>query len=48
MKCVVDLTEVDELSLQQLSINHWHQDIWTRATGMLMLGNRMKVSAIAE
>lgn len=48
MKCAAVLTEVEELTLQQLSINHWHQDIRTRAAGMLMLGQRVRVVAIAE
>ncbi|OXJ21419.1 transposase, partial [Burkholderia sp. HI2714] len=48
MKCVVVLTEVEELTLQQLSINHWHQDIRTRGAGVLMLGQRLKVPVIAK
>jgi len=48
MKCVVVLKAVEELTLQQMSINHRHQDTRTRAAGMLMLGRRIKPRAIAE
>ncbi|WP_230960346.1 hypothetical protein [Burkholderia territorii] len=37
MKCVVVLTEAEEQTLQQLSINHPHQDMRTRAAALLML-----------
>ncbi|HTR11284.1 MAG TPA: helix-turn-helix domain-containing protein [Paraburkholderia sp.] len=47
MKCVVVLKAVEELTLQQMSINHRHQDTRTRAAGMLMLGRRIKPRAIA-
>jgi hypothetical protein len=40
MKCVVELSEVEETTLQQLSINHKHRDTRTRAAGLLMLGRR--------
>ncbi|OXJ21078.1 transposase [Burkholderia sp. HI2714] len=36
------------MTLQQLSINHWHQDIRTRGAGVLMLGQRLKVPVIAK
>ena len=41
MKCVLELSEVEKLTLEQLSLNHWHRDIRTRAAGLLMLGNGM-------
>ena len=48
MKCVVDLSEVEEITLQQLSINHRHRDARTRAAGLLQLGRKVKPKAIAE
>lgn len=36
MKCIVILTEVEEQTLQQLSINHPYQDMRTRAAALLM------------
>lgn len=47
MKCVVVLEAVEELTLQQMSINHRHQDTRTRAAGLLMLGRGLKPRAIA-
>ncbi|WP_176079029.1 hypothetical protein [Paraburkholderia tuberum] len=32
MKCVVELSEAEEMTLQQLSINHMHRDTRTRLT----------------
>ncbi|HXI90547.1 MAG TPA: helix-turn-helix domain-containing protein [Blastocatellia bacterium] len=48
MKCVVELSEAEKITLQQLSINHKHRDIRTRAAGLLMLGRKIKPKAIAE
>ncbi|MBC8726728.1 helix-turn-helix domain-containing protein [Paraburkholderia sp. 31.1] len=48
MKCVVELSEAEEMTLQQLSINHRHRDTRTRAAGLLMLGRRIKPRIIAE
>jgi len=47
MKCVVNLSEAEEMTLQQLSINHRHRDIRTRAAGLLMLGRKIKPKVIA-
>jgi transposase len=47
MKCVVVLKAVEELTLQQMSINHRHRDTRTRAAGLLMLGRGLKAHAIA-
>ncbi|MGF6804961.1 transposase [Paraburkholderia sp. Clong3] len=47
MKCVVVLKAVEELTLQQMSINHRHRDTRTRAAGLLMLGRGLKARAIA-
>src|ERR1700757_4139019 len=48
MKCVVELSGAEEMTLQQLSINHRHRDTRTRAAGLLMLGRRIKPKVIAE
>jgi transposase len=48
MKCVIDLSEVDEITLQQLSINHRHRDARTRAVGLLWPGRKVKQKVIAE
>lgn len=48
MKCVVELSEAEELTLQQLSINHKHRNTRTRAAGLLMLGRRIDPKVIAE
>ncbi|WP_321900125.1 IS630 family transposase [Paraburkholderia heleia] len=41
------LKVVEELTLQQMSINHRHRDTRTRATGLLMLERGLNVRAIA-
>jgi transposase len=46
MKCVVKLSEAEETTLQQLSINHKHRDTRTRAAGLLMPGRRIKPKVI--
>ena len=48
MKCVVELSEAEETTLQQLSINHKHRHTRTRAAGLLMLRRRIKPKVIAE
>ena len=48
MKCVLELSEVEKLTLEQLSLNHWHRDIRTRAAGLLMLGNGMSAPKVAK
>uniref|UniRef100_UPI003F797EBA helix-turn-helix domain-containing protein n=1 Tax=Chromobacterium amazonense TaxID=1382803 RepID=UPI003F797EBA len=47
MKCTVQLTEAERLTLQQLALNHRHRDIRTRATGMLFLARGLKPKEIA-
>ncbi|MBV8261981.1 MAG: transposase [Paraburkholderia sp.] len=47
MKCVVVLKAVEELTLQQMSINHPQRETRTRAAGLLMLGRGLKPLAIA-
>ena len=39
MKRAVKLTEEEDLTLQQLSVNHKHRDIRTRAAGIMLLGS---------
>ncbi|MFL9913405.1 hypothetical protein [Paraburkholderia sp. RL17-337-BIB-A] len=48
MKCVVELSEAEEITSRQLSINHRHRHTHThtRAAGLLMLGSRIKPKAI--
>ena len=46
-RCVVELSEAEEVPLQQLSINHRHRDTRTRAAGVLMLGRGLKPRTIA-
>jgi transposase len=48
MKCVVELTEAEDQTLQQLSVNHRHRDARTRAAGVLLLGRRVKLTEIAS
>jgi hypothetical protein len=45
---MVGLSEVEEITLQQLSINHRHGDTCTRAAGLLQLGLKVKPKVIAE
>jgi transposase len=47
MKCAVVLTTAEELTLQQLSVNHHHRDMRIRAAGLLMLGRKLKPTEIA-
>ncbi|CAB3774256.1 hypothetical protein LMG29542_07672 [Paraburkholderia humisilvae] len=47
MRCVVALNALEELTLQQMSINHRHRDTRARAAGLLMLGRGLKPRAIA-
>jgi transposase len=48
MKCVVELTEAEDQTLQQLCVNHKHRDARTRAAGVLLLGRRVKLTEIAS
>ncbi|WP_208457798.1 hypothetical protein [Burkholderia sp. BCC0405] len=41
------LKAVEELTLQQMSINHRHRDTRTRAAGLFMLGRGLTARAIA-
>lgn len=48
MKCVVELSEAEEMTLQQLSVNHEHRDMRTRAAGVLMLAQKVKPLDVAS
>src|ERR1700730_11651765 len=48
MKCVVKLSEAEDTTLQQLSLNHKHRDMRTRATGVMMLGRKVKLTEMAS
>ncbi|RKT10483.1 hypothetical protein B0G69_7893 [Paraburkholderia sp. RAU2J] len=48
MKCVVELSEAEEMTLQQLSINHMHRNTRTRAAALSLLGHRTKRKLTAE
>ncbi|MGF1761179.1 hypothetical protein L4D76_25310, partial [Photobacterium sagamiensis] len=41
MQCTVQLTEFERHTLQQLSLNHIHRDIRTRAAGILLLARML-------
>ncbi|KVO40117.1 transposase [Burkholderia ubonensis] len=47
MKCVVMLNEAEDLTLQQLSINHRLRDFRTRAAGLLMLASKVRPAEVA-
>lgn len=47
MKRAVKLTEEEDLTLQQLSVNHKHRDIRTRAAGIMLLGSGISPKEIA-
>ncbi len=48
MKCVVELSEAEDKTLQQMSLNHPHRDIRIRAAGVLMLGRKIKLTEVAK
>uniref|UniRef100_A0A1I9YLH6 Uncharacterized protein n=1 Tax=Paraburkholderia sprentiae WSM5005 TaxID=754502 RepID=A0A1I9YLH6_9BURK len=48
MKCVVELSEAEEMTLQQLSIKHMHRDTRTRAAALSLLGHRTNCKLTAE
>src|SRR5260370_5336480 len=47
MKCVVELTDAEKKTLQQLSRKHPHQDFRTRGLGLLELARGRRVHEIA-
>ena len=44
MKCVVELSEAEEKTLQQMSLNHTHRNMRIRAAGVMMLGGKIKLT----
>jgi transposase len=46
MKCIIKLSEAERYTLQQMSVNHRHRDIRTRAAGLL-LGNGLSAPKAA-
>lgn len=48
MKCRVVLEKVEEITLQQMSINHRHKDTRKRAAGLLMLARGDKPKVVCE
>jgi transposase len=47
MKCTVKLSEAEKHTLQQMSVNHRHRDIRTRAAGLLLLGTGLSAPKAA-
>jgi transposase len=47
MKRTVKLSEIERHTLQQLSVNHRHRDIRTRAAGLLLLGSGLSAPKAA-
>ncbi|MBK5124036.1 helix-turn-helix domain-containing protein [Burkholderia sp. R-69980] len=47
MKCILRLNEAERQTLQQMSVNHRHRDIRTRAAGLLLLGNGLSAPKAA-
>jgi transposase len=47
MKCVVELSEAEDKTLHQMSLNHQHRDMRIRAAGVMMLGRKIKLTEVA-
>jgi transposase len=47
MKCTIKLSQVQRRTLQQMSVNHRHRDIRTRAAGLLLLGDGLSAPKAA-
>ncbi|NPT41514.1 helix-turn-helix domain-containing protein [Paraburkholderia sp. 1N] len=47
MKCTIKLSEAERHTLQQMSVNHQHRDIRTRAAGLLLLGDGLSAPKAA-
>ncbi|MCG5077986.1 helix-turn-helix domain-containing protein [Paraburkholderia tagetis] len=47
MRRTIKLSEVERHTLQQLSVNHQHRDIRTRAAGLLLLGSGLSAPKAA-
>lgn len=48
MKCRLMLTDVEKLTLEQLSVNHRHRDIRTRAAVLALMGNGVSAPKAAQ
>ncbi|WP_455290018.1 helix-turn-helix domain-containing protein [Cupriavidus necator] len=48
MKCIVELSEAEKKTLQQLSLKHRYQDFRLRGQGLLLLGDGQLVRDVAE
>jgi transposase len=48
MKCVVELSEAEDKTLHQMSLNHEHRDMRIRAAGVMMLGRKIKLTEVAS
>ncbi|QDQ24868.1 helix-turn-helix domain-containing protein [Chitinimonas arctica] len=48
MKYILQLSDAERLTLQQLSLNHRHRDIRTRAAGLLLLARGLKPKEAAK
>jgi transposase len=48
MKCLVELTEAEDKTLHQLSLNHHYRDTRIRAAGVLQLGRKVKLTEVSE
>ncbi|RQU58764.1 helix-turn-helix domain-containing protein [Burkholderia cenocepacia] len=48
MKCTLTLSKVEKLTLEQLSANHRHRDIRTRAAALLLIDKGVSVPNTAE
>lgn len=48
MKCELMLSEVEKLTLEQLSVNHRHCDIRTRAAVLVLMGNGLSAPKAAQ
>lgn len=48
MKCRLMLTDVEKLTLEQLSVNHRHRDIRTRAAVLSLIGNGVSAPKAAQ
>ncbi|MGP8431796.1 helix-turn-helix domain-containing protein [Paraburkholderia fungorum] len=47
MKCIVELSEAEEKTLHQMSLNHQHRDMRIRAAGVMLLGRKIKLTEVA-
>ena len=47
MKCVLELDDVQRQTLEQLSANHRHRDVRTRASGLLLLARGLSAPQAA-